>query len=54
MAIDFIGQTWNSLPPHIQQLIPNANRVALVLFALGIAGRIFKLKDKPDASNHEG
>lgn len=48
MLVDFMGQTWNSLPPHIHDKIPNASTIALVLFALGILGRLWKLKEKPE------
>lgn len=54
MAIDFIGQTWNSLPPFIQQKIPNASTIALVLFALGIVGRLIKQRGKANDDDSQG
>lgn len=48
MSVDFLGQTWNSLPPYLHERIPNASTIALVLFALGIIGRLLKLGEKSD------
>lgn len=53
MAIDFAGQTWNSLPPFIHEKIPNASTVAMVLFGLGILGRIVKLREKPNGESKD-
>lgn len=46
MIADFAGQTWNSLPPHIHDKIPNSSTIALFLFLLGIVGRLGKIKEK--------
>lgn len=50
MLIEIANQTWQSLPPQLQQNIPHASKIALVFFALGTVGRLFKIKEKPDGS----
>lgn len=46
LMIELAGQAWISLPPHAQTLIPYSQHIALVLFVLGIFGRVLKLPEK--------
>lgn len=39
---EIFGSTWGSLPVTLQQKLPHATTVALVLFGLGLIGRILK------------
>lgn len=50
MLLEIANQTWNSLPPAVAAQIPNASRIALVLFILGLVGRLIKLKDNQDGT----
>lgn len=45
-VIEMANSALISLPPHLQQQIPHASTVGLVLFGLGLVGRLFKLKEK--------
>lgn len=45
-VIEMANSALISLPPFLQQQIPHASVVGLVLFALGLVGRLFKLKEK--------
>jgi hypothetical protein len=43
--LELANQTWISLPPALQEQVPNAQLVSLVLFIAITLGRIFKLKE---------
>lgn len=45
-AAQILGETWNGLPPFLQQKMPHATTIALVLFGLGLIGRILKKTEK--------
>lgn len=45
-VIEMANSALISLPLHLQQQIPHASTVGLVLFGLGLVGRLFKLKEK--------
>jgi hypothetical protein len=42
-----LGETWNQMPPNLQQLLPHANTIAMVLFGLGLIGRILTKREAP-------
>lgn len=46
--LELVNQAWVSLPPSVVAHIPHTQTIALVLFGLGILGRLFKLKDTGD------
>lgn len=50
MLVDVIGATWVGLPSSIQDKIPHASTIAMVLFGLGAIGRILKTQEKQDGS----
>ena len=52
-ALEILGQSWEFLPLHIQQKIPHATELGLILFALAIVGRLFVLEKKPDVSDQD-
>jgi hypothetical protein len=45
---EILGETWKGLPPALQQKMPHATTIALVLFGLGLIGRILKKNDSED------
>lgn len=46
-----LGDTWNGMPATLQQKLPHATTIALVLFGLGLIGRVIKITEhEPDAS----
>lgn len=52
-ALEILRQSWEYLPPHLQQKIPHATELGLILFALAIVGRLFVLEKKPDVSDQD-
>ena len=48
MGIDFLQQFWGGIPKEIMDNIPHAPTIGLILFGLGMVGRILKLKE-PEA-----
>lgn len=48
MLIEFLSPTWAALPAEIQDKIPHSTTIALVLFGLGLIGRILKTQEKKD------
>lgn len=42
VGAEMFGSTWNSLPVTLQQKLPHATTVALVLFGIGLIGRILQ------------
>ena len=49
-VVEVLNQGWQVLPPDVQARIPHSTSIALVLFALGVIGRMVKLKGKDDGS----
>lgn len=49
-ASETLGQTWEGLPPGIKDRLPHASTIAMVLFALGLIGRILKKADHDGAA----
>ncbi|QEM41180.1 holin [Pseudomonas phage Zuri] len=47
-VIEFLNQTWQTLPPDIRDNLPHASKIAMVLFVLSIIGRMFKKKEATD------
>ena len=52
-ALEILRQSWEYFPPHLQQKIPHATELGLILFALAIVGRLFVLEKKPDVSDQD-
>ena len=50
---EILGATWSGLPPSLQDKIPHASTIALVLFALSIIGRVLKTQEKQDDPDRE-
>lgn len=44
-AAEVLSQSWISVPPSLQAKLPHASSIALVLFGLGLVGRILKKDD---------
>jgi hypothetical protein len=51
-AAQVLGSTWAGLPPSIQERIPHADVIAMVLFGVALVGRFFKL-EKGETTNDE-
>ena len=45
-AIDLVFQIWGALPTELQEKIPYASTVSLVLFLLVMVSRVVKWKDE--------
>ena len=52
-ALETLRQTWEYLPPHLQQKIPHATELGLILFALAIVGRLLVLEKKSDVNDQD-
>ncbi|MNO13165.1 hypothetical protein D3C76_27930 [compost metagenome] len=47
-VVEFLNQTWQSLPPDVRDHLPHASKIAMALFVLSIIGRMFKKKGVTD------
>lgn len=47
-VVEAVNQTWITLPPHMQALVPMAPAISWILFGGTIVGRLFKLSRKTD------
>lgn len=45
-AAEVLGSSWGGLPPSLQDRIPHAQTIAMVLFVLNIGGRVYQKKGK--------
>lgn len=44
-AAQVLGQSWTGMPPSIQDRIPHADTIAMILFGATLVGRVLKKKD---------
>ena len=49
-----LGSTWSGLPASIQERIPHSDVIAMVLFAVALGGRFFKLEKKETPCDDTG
>ena len=49
-AAQILGSSWTSLPPSLQQYIPHADVIAMILFGVTMVGRLFKWKVEPNGT----
>ena len=49
-VVEFLNQTWQSLPSDVRDNLPHASKIALVLFVLSIIGRMLKKQENQDGN----
>ena len=55
MAVaQFMGEAWNGLPAGLQQKLPHASTIALILFGLGLIGRVLIKTDAAESADAAG
>jgi hypothetical protein len=50
---EVFGSTWAGLPPSLQEKIPHADTLAIILFSVALVGRFFKLEKKETTDDDE-